>query len=1039
MFKKRFFAALVFASISGLSFGKSSSPVSTSKTNVSTAFNAALLANPIEGTGLFENPYRTLALNLFDCAGGSETFSNIGTAASAYATRTWTGDNGVAWSATDARTDQELTGKAIALRTSTLKNTSTIANGVGTLSFKYKRVFSGNSTLKLFVNGVQYGGDIAVTSETAATFSYAVNVSGNAVIEIRNSGNRTIVDDLTWNCYSAVAAPEIQLADASGANRECGNFSIDFGSRAVNQYHDAVFTVKNPGTAALNVSALTLSNTTDFTIISPSVPFTVAPSGSGLVLVRFQGTTAGIKNSTLTIASDDADEASCIVNLTGTALQECAAPIITGADVTVSNIAHSSADVVITSAAADAYLAVISTSGTLSAAPANTTNYNVGDSLGGGTVAYKGTNATFSLSGLTESTSYHIFVFPYNNANCTGGPLYYTETSIDEAFTTPVAPCIGGNETFSNLGTASSTYTTRTWTGDNGVTWSATDSRNDQDLTGDAIALRTGILKNTAPVAGGIGTLTFNYKRVFSGDSTLKVFVNGVQYGGDITVSSDTTTAFSQAIDVAGPVSIEIRNSGNRTVIDDLSWNCYTAPNGPELQLSDSDLILKECGNFTIDFGAVLPNTNKNIIFTVENLGNQDLEVSALTLSDAVNYTIVSPAAPFTVVPLSAIEVEVQFNGATLGNKPATLTVVNNDANEGSCQIELKASVQENCVAPTGTAVITSSNITDTSASVAVSGVTASGYLAVITTGSGVVNAPVNGTVYQANDILGDGKVVYAGTNTTFNVTGLTANTNYSIVIYPYNAECIGSPFYASLPAYDEILTTGAPCVGGTETFSNLGSSSSTYANRTWTGNNSITWSATDARTDQDLNGDAIALRTGTLTNTAPITTGIGTLTFNYQRVFTGDSVLKVFVNGVQYGGDIAVTSTATTVYSQTINVSGNATIEIRNSVNRTIIDDVAWTCYSASPRAAATNNKKSTTALDSEIKLYPNPNNGQFQLDFAGENADITVFDSLGKNILSKKVASQEVIDLGNAQKGIYIIQIKSGNSTVSKKVAIK
>ncbi|MBC8645452.1 hypothetical protein H9W95_19755 [Flavobacterium lindanitolerans] len=107
------------------------------------------------------------------------------------------------------------------------------------------------------------------------------------------------------------------------------------------------------------------------------------------------------------------------------------------------------------------------------------------------------------------------------------------------------------------------------------------------------------------------------------------------------------------------------------------------------------------------------------------------------------------------------------------------------------------------------------------------------------------------------------------------------------------------------------------------------------------------------------MNGDAIALRTGTLTNTAPITTGIGTLTFNYQRVFTGDSVLKVFVNGVQYGGDIAVTSTATTVYSQAINVSGNATIEIRNSVNRTIIDDVAWTCYSASPRAAATNNKK--------------------------------------------------------------------------------
>ena len=602
MFKKRFLLALVFASMSGLSFGKSSSANSLQTTNVSTASTAAMLANPFQGFNLF-NPSASFAWNFFECTGGgSETFSNLGAASSTYATRTWTGDNGVAWSATDARTDQDLTGDAIALRTSTLKNTSIVANGIGTLSFKYKRVFSGNSTLKVFVNGVQYGGDIAVTSDvTATTFSQAINVSGNVVIEIRNSGNRTIVDDLSWNCYSAVAGPELQLADAAGTNRECGSLAVDFGSHPVGQYHDAVFSVKNLGTSALNVTALTLSNTTDFSIISPSVPFTVAPSGSGLVLVRFQGTAAGNKISTLTIASNDADEASCVVNLTGTALQPCVAPVITAADVTVSNIAYASADAAVTSATADKYLAVLSTSSTLSAAPANATSYNVGDSLGGGTVAYNGTSANFSLTGLTENTPYHLFVFPYNNTDCTGGPLYYTEASIDETFTTTAAPCIGGNETFSNLGTASSTYTSRTWTGDNAVTWSATDSRNDQDLTGDAIALRTGILTNTTPVAGGIGTLNFNYKRVFSGDSVLKVFVNGTQYGADINVTSDVTTAYSQAINVTGPVTIEIRNSGNRTIIDDLSWNCYTTPDGPELQLSDSELILKSCGDFTID------------------------------------------------------------------------------------------------------------------------------------------------------------------------------------------------------------------------------------------------------------------------------------------------------------------------------------------------------------------------------------------------------------------------------------------------------
>src|SRR5690606_19997169 len=83
----------------------------------------------------------------------------------------------------------------------------------------------------------------------------------------------------------------------------------------------------------------------------------------------------------------------------------------------------------------------------------------------------------------------------------------------------------GGTETFSNLGGASSAYQTRTWTGDNNIIWNATDARTDQDLTGDAIALREGILSNTTAITGGIGTLTFNYQRVFSGNSTLKVYV----------------------------------------------------------------------------------------------------------------------------------------------------------------------------------------------------------------------------------------------------------------------------------------------------------------------------------------------------------------------------------------------------------------------------------------------------------------------------------------------------------------------------------
>jgi hypothetical protein len=211
-----------------------------------------------------------------------------------------------------------------------------------------------------------------------------------------------------------------------------------------------------------------------------------------------------------------------------------------------------------------------------------------------------------------------------------------------------------------------------------------------------------------------------------------------------------------------------------------------------------------------------------------------------------------------------------------------------------------------------------------------------------------------------------------------------------------------------------------------------LGSSSSAYATRTWTGDNGVAWSATDARTDQDLTGDAIAVRTGTITNTVVVPGGIGTLTFNYKRVFTGNSTLKVFVNGTQYGGDITVSADTTTPFSQAINVTGNVTIEIRNSGNRTIVDDIAWNCYAGSGKMSKT--------TDADFKVYPNPSHGQFQLDVPTlEKRNIEVYNFSGNLILTKQVLGNEMIDLGNAPKGIYLLKVRTGETVSDRKIVIE
>ena len=977
----------------------------------------------------------------FDCTGGgNETFANIGAAASSYATRTWTGNNGIAWSATDARTDQDLNGDAIALRTGILKNTTTVAGGVGTLTFNYKRVFTGNSTLKVYVNGVQYGGDVTVSSETTAVFSQLINVTGNVTIEIRNSGNRVIVDDVAWTCYATPTGAEIQLADAAAVNKDCGDLDVNYGAQLVGVYSDRVFTVKNTGGSNLVVSSLVLSNTADFSIISPSVPFTVAPSASAIVLVRFNSATSGSKTSTLTINSNDADEAACVVDLAGIAQEPCVAPGEQDPTIGISNITYSSADMTVEDILADAYIAIVSTSSTLSGVPQDGVNYTVGNAIGGGTVAYTGDLSGFDLSGLAGSTQYYVFIFAYN-ANCGGGPLY-TEAPATVSFTTLVAPCIGGSETFANIGASSSAYATRTWTGDNGVAWSATDARTDQTLTSNAIAMRTGILTNTSVVNGGVGTLSFNYKRVFTGNSTLKVFVNNVQYGGDITVSSDSTAVYSQLIDVAGSVTIRIENSGNRVIIDDLVWSCFETPDRPEILLLDSNLSPKACGELTIDLGAVEVNTLQEATFTIKNSGLQNLVINSISLDDNVNYTILAPATlPATIASLGTLDVTVHFNSATTGNKPAVLTIASNDADEASCVVNFGASVQSPCVAPviTGGSVAIS-NLTSSSADVTVSAVTATSYIALISTDVTITTAPTNGTAYAVGTVIGNATVAYSGNNASFTIDNLNPETSYTIYVYAFNTVgCIDGPVYSAAALQTKAITTEAPCVGNTETFANLGANASSYATRNWTGDNGVTWTATDARTDQTLNGKAVAVRTGSITNTVPVSGGIGTLTFNYQRVFTGNSTLKVFVNGVQYGGDITVSLDTPTAFSFAVNVAGDVTVELENSGNRIIVDDLAWDCYSAVEArnlnlGLPTNKVAETTA----VTLYPNPNNGQFQIDLATENADVVIYNTLGKKVLDKKVSDNEVINLNGAEKGIYMVVITSGSSVSTKKIVI-
>lgn len=144
------------------------------------------------------------------------------------------------------------------------------------------------------------------------------------------------------------------------------------------------------------------------------------------------------------------------------------------------------------------------------------------------------------------------------------------------------------------------------------------------------------------------------------------------------------------------------------------------------------------------------------------------------------------------------------------------------------------------------------------------------------------------------------------------------------------------------------IPPTGTYCA--IEDFEKIPSGANSYGEQTWT-NNNITWVATDARTDQSINGKAITIRNGSLTS-SKISGGIKSITITTQLKFSGKADnLTLFINGKEMG-TIPYSSEVKTTTIDDINITEDAIIEIKNnsSKNRVAIDDLSWTCPTQTP-----------------------------------------------------------------------------------------
>jgi hypothetical protein len=174
-------------------------------------------------------------------------------------------------------------------------------------------------------------GTVIVTANPTNSLSATISTtlaSGTYYVVVRSTGGYGNVGQYTLTGTAPVngsggggedtSAPEINVLNGTLAVQSGG--SVSFGSVQVGNGVNKILTVRNTGTGPLTLTSLTNADLpAGFSIVTNFASTTLAAGASATITLRYAPTTAGATSGVLTLLSDDADESSFAINLTGTA------------------------------------------------------------------------------------------------------------------------------------------------------------------------------------------------------------------------------------------------------------------------------------------------------------------------------------------------------------------------------------------------------------------------------------------------------------------------------------------------------------------------------------------------------------------------------------------------------------------------------------------------------------------------------------------------------------------------------------------------
>jgi endonuclease I/chitodextrinase len=308
-------------------------------------------------------------------------------------------------------------------------------------------------------------------------------------------------------------------------------------------------------------------------------------------------------------------------------------------------------------------------------------------------------------------------------------------------------------------------------------------------------------------------------------------------------------------------------------------------------------------------------------------------------------------------------------------------------------------------------------------------------------------NVAVTGyDVYRGATLLG------TVATTSYNVTGLSASTAYTFSIKAKDAA--GNISLAS----NTLNVTTTANNGATELlFSEYieGSSNNKALEISNTTGNPVNLSVYSIKKQSNGAGSwstGLSL-TGTLNNGSKFTivnnlmasscypiSSANISTSAAEMTFNGNDAVGLFKNGVLI--DIIGTfngGTANFAADETIRRKATVTSPT-TTFNKTAQWDTftSDTCNNLGSRMVAHSDKIEQNVDLSEVKIYPNPSEGNFFITNSNKAFSIEIYNLLGQKVFQRNNVDGQTMSITNLNKGVYLIKIIDDSKSVSKKIII-